>query len=115
MHLDLDLSVALARLTAPATHIKGETTRRVAARLRLRRTRKRCAKIIPQADISSRVGTRRAANRRLVDINNLVDTLDALDFFMRTHRARRTVNSIRKGRRNGAGNSGVLLPDPDTR
>ena len=108
MHLDLNLSVALACFAATAAHVKGETSRRVAARLRLRRTRKQRAKIIPQANVRSRVGTRRAANRRLVDIDNLIDTLDALDFLIRTHRARRTVNGIRKGRCDGVGNQGAL-------
>ena len=108
MHLDLNLSVALACFAATAAHVKGETSRRVAARLRLRRTRKQRAKIIPQANVRSRVGTRRAANRRLVDIDNLIDTLDALDFLIRTHRARRTVNGIRKGRCDSVGNQGAL-------
>ena len=108
VHLDLNLSVALACFAATAAHVKGETSRRVAARLRLRRTRKQRAKIIPQANVRSRVGTRRAANRRLVDIDNLIDALDALELFVRAHRTRRTVNGIRKGRRDGVGNQGAL-------
>ena len=108
MHLDLNLSVALACFAATAAHVKGETSRRVATRLRLRRTRKQCAKIIPQANVRSRVGTRRAANRRLVNVDHLIDALDTLELFVRAHRTRRTVNGIRKRRCDGVGNQGAL-------
>ena len=50
---------------------------RIAARLRLGHACKQRAQIIPQPDIRSRIGARGAPDRRLVDIDDLVDLLDA--------------------------------------
>ena len=108
MHLDLDLPVALARLAATAAHVKGETSWRVTARLRLRRARKQSAQVIPQTDIGCGIRTRCTADRRLVDIDYLIDALDALDLLVRTNRTRRTMDGVRKRGCNGIGDQGAL-------
>ena len=108
MHLDLDLTIALARLAATAAHVKGKTSRRVAARLRLRRTRKQRAQIVPQANIGSGIRARRAADWRLIDIDHLIDALDTLDLLVRPHRARRAMDGVGKGRCDRIGDQGAL-------
>ena len=108
VHLDLDLAIALARLAATAAHIKGETTRRVAARLRLRRARKQRAQIVPQANIGSGIRARRTADWRLIDIDYLIDALNAFDLLVWAHGTRRAVDSVGEGRRNRIGDQGTL-------
>ena len=75
VHLDLDGAVALARLAAAALDVKGEASGVVAAGARLGRLRKELADAGKQVDIGSRIGARGAANRALVDANELVDLL----------------------------------------
>ncbi len=79
VHLDLDDAVALAGLAAPALDVEREAARRIAARLGLGQAGEPVADRREAAGIGRRVGARRAADRRLVDIDDLVDQLDALD------------------------------------
>ena len=79
MHLDLDLPVALARLAAAAAHVEREPARLVAAHLRLGRQRVQLAHVREQVGVRRRVRARRAADRRLVDVDHLVEALDPLD------------------------------------
>src|SRR6185369_6652458 len=73
VHLDLDDAVALAGLAAPALDVEREAARQVAARLRLGEPRIPVADRREAAGIGGRVGARRAADRRLVDIDDLVE------------------------------------------
>jgi hypothetical protein len=79
VHLDLDDAVALAGLAAAALDVEGEAARLVAARLGLRQAGEPVADRREGAGIGGRVGARRAADRRLVDVDDLVDELEALD------------------------------------
>ena len=79
VHLDLDLPVALARLAAAARDVEAEAARRVAARLRVRRRREQRADVVPQPGVGGRVRARRAADGRLVDVDDLVDVLEAVE------------------------------------
>ena len=108
MHFNRQDAAAFAGLAASALDIEAEPPGAVASHFGILRVGKQRADVAKHACVGGRVGARRAANRRLVDIDNLIDALDALDFFIRTHRARRAVNGIRKGRRNGVGNQGAL-------
>src|SRR6516165_7730206 len=83
VHLDLDDAVALAGLATAALDVEGETARLVTARLRLGEPCEPLADRRERAGIGSGVGTRRAPNRRLVDIDDLVDMLQPLDAVMR--------------------------------
>src|SRR5207302_8848646 len=78
VHLDLDDAVALAGLTAPALDVEREAPGQIAARLRLREPGEPIADRREAAGICGRVGARRAAYRRLVDIDDLVEKLDPL-------------------------------------
>ena len=75
MHLDLNDAVAAAGLAAAAFDVEAEAAFFVAAQLRLRQTREQIPDMVEHARIGRRIGTRRSADRRLVDIDDLVNVL----------------------------------------
>ena len=79
VHLDLDLAVALARLAAAALDVEREAPRLVAAHLRVGRQRVELADVREEVGVRRRVRARRAADRALVDLDHLVERVDALD------------------------------------
>jgi hypothetical protein len=79
VHLDLDRPVALAGFAASAAHVEREASGLVAAHLRLRRERVELTNRREDVGIGGRVGSRRAADRRLVDVDHLVEAFDPLD------------------------------------
>src|SRR5690606_7401941 len=79
VHLDLDDAVALAGLAAPALDVEGEAARLVAARLRFGKAGEPVADRREGAGIGRRVRARRAADGRLVDVDDLVDIFEAVD------------------------------------
>ena len=83
MHFDLDRAVALARLAAPAFDVERKPPGRVTARFGFRQSGKPVADGRERAGIGGGVRTRRAANGRLVDIDDFVDQFDAVDRVMR--------------------------------
>ena len=91
VHLDLDLPVARARLAAAALDVEGEAARLVAARPRLRRPRHELADRVEDVRVGRRVRARRAADRRLVDVDDLVDLEEPLDLVVRARLLRRAV------------------------
>src|SRR5579875_296729 len=83
VHFDLDDAVALAGLAAPAFDVERETARPVAARLGFGQAREPVSYWRECTRVGCRIGTRRAADRRLVDVDDLVEVLDALDAVVR--------------------------------
>ena len=83
MHLDLDDAVALAGLAAAALDVEREAARLVAARLALGQAGEPFADRREGAGIGRRVRARRAADRRLVDVDDLVEVLEAFDAVVR--------------------------------
>ena len=79
VHLDLDLAVALAGLAAAALDVEREAAGLVAAHLRVGRQRVELADLVEQLRVGGRVRARRAADRRLVDVDHLVEALDPVD------------------------------------
>ena len=79
VHLDLDLAVAAADLAAPALDVEAEPAGLVAARPRLAGLGVELADVVEDVGVGRRVGPRRAPDRRLVDVDDLVDLLDAVD------------------------------------
>src|SRR5262249_32217509 len=79
VHLDAQDAVALAALAGPALHVEGVAAGLVAAGLRLRQRREEIADVREQAGVGRRVRARRAADRRLVDVDDLVDVVRAVD------------------------------------
>src|SRR6202171_1290991 len=73
VHLDLDDAVALAVLAAAALYVEAEPARLVAAHARLRHLGEQLANVGEHPRVGRRVRTRRPADRRLVDVDHLVD------------------------------------------
>ena len=115
VHLDLDDAVALAGLAAAALDVEGEAAGLVAARLGFRQAGEPVADRREGAGIGGRVGARRAADRRLVDVDDLVEEFEPLDavvlgrMLARAHdaaRGRLEQRLDQEGRLAAAGNAG---------
>ncbi len=76
VHLDLDLAVAAARLAAAALDVEREAPGLVPARPRLLRLGEQVADDVEQPGVGGRIGARRAPDRRLVDLDDLVELVD---------------------------------------
>src|SRR6185437_7909909 len=83
VHLDLDQPVALARLAPAALDVEAEAAGLVAARLALRQAGEPVADLGEGAGVGCGVGARGAADRRLVDVDDLVEIFEAGDFVAR--------------------------------
>src|SRR5277367_5011265 len=79
IHLDAPLTVALAGLAAPAGDVEGKSSRLIAALAGLGQHRVEVADGGEDAGVGRGIGTRRAADGRLVDADGLVDLRKALD------------------------------------
>src|SRR5690554_1966867 len=82
MHFDLDQAPPLTRFAAPALDVERETSRAVAARTGFGHAGEQLADWRKQAGIGGRIGTRGATDRRLVDIDDLVEMLQSLNLFV---------------------------------
>ena len=98
VHLDLHHAVALAGLAAAAGHVEAEAARAVAALARGVGLGHQLADRREQAGVGGGVAARRAADRRLVDVDDLVEVLDALD---RLVRGRLLVRAVERARHRG--------------
>src|SRR5947209_4571661 len=96
MHFDRDYAVTLAGLAASTLHVEREPTRTETARLRLRHHREQVANKGEEACVGRRIRTGRSANRRLIDLDDFVDELDAVDPVVRAGFVRRFVESSRE-------------------
>ena len=79
MHFDGDDAVALAGLAPPAFHVEREAARPESAGPRVGHHREQIADEREQPGIGRRVRARRSSDRRLIDLDDLVDELDAVD------------------------------------
>ena len=79
VHLDLDLAVTLARLAAAAFDVEREPAWFVAAHLRVGRQGVELANVGEEIGVRRWVRARRAADGALVDLDHLVEDLDAVD------------------------------------
>ncbi len=91
VHLDADLAGALAGLAAPAADVEGEAARRVAAGAGVGGRREELADGVEELGVGRGVGARRAADRRLVDRDHLVEQLHPLDRVVAARPRRRPV------------------------
>ena len=97
VHLDLHHAVALAGLAAAAGHVEAEAPGPVAALARGVGLGHQLADRREQAGVGGRVAARRAADRRLVDVDDLVEVLDAFDRLVRGRLLVRAVERARHG------------------
>ena len=79
MHLNLQDSVAAAGLAPAAFHIKTETSLLISPCLCIRRSCEQFPDQVKHSRICGRVGLWRPADRRLVNIDHLVQLLDSFD------------------------------------
>ena len=79
VHFYLDDAIALACLAATALDIKGEAPRRKAAHFRIGGGSIQLPNIGKDTGIGRRIGARRAPDRRLVNVDHLVQMFDAFD------------------------------------
>ena len=89
VHLQPIRPVPLARLAAAAGLVEAEAPRLVPADLRLRHLRIEVADQVEDLDVRRRVGARRSADRRLVDVDHLVNQLQPVDAVVRADGVRR--------------------------
>ena len=72
MHFDLLDPIAFTRLATAAFNVKTETVRLVTAHARIGRGGKNFTDFIKNANVGRRIGSRRATNRILGDINDFI-------------------------------------------
>ena len=77
VHFDLPHALPLALFAAAAGDVEAEAADLVAALLRLARGGEDLANLVEQAGVGRRVAARRAADRRLIDLDQLVDAAAA--------------------------------------
>ena len=82
VHLDLDQAVAGAGLAAAALDVEAEAAGLVAARLAFGQAGEPVADLGEGAGIGGRVGARGAADRRLIDVDHLVEIFEAGDLLV---------------------------------
>ena len=80
MHFDLQCAVALTAFTSAALDIEGESALLISSRLSLRCVCKDRSYIGEHSRICRRIGARRSAYRRLVDIDHFIDIFDTAYF-----------------------------------
>ena len=97
MHLDLDDTVALTRLAAPALDVKAEASGLVPARLGFGQTGKPVADRGERTGVSCGVRPRCASDCPLVDVDHLIQMLEAFDGFAGRGRLAGTVQVHGRG------------------
>ena len=97
VHFQLVRAVALAGLAAAAADVEAEPPRLVAAGLRLGQLRVEVANLVEHLDVRGRVRPRRAADRRLVDGDHLVEMFEAVDPLVRAGIAEAAVQIAPQG------------------
>ena len=97
VHLDLDQPVAGARLAPPALDVEAEPPGLVAAREAFGQAGEPVADVGEGAGVGRRVAARGAADRRLVDVDDLVEMLQPVDAVVRPGEDARAVQLARGG------------------
>ena len=82
MHLNLDDSISAAGFAPSTLDIKAETSFLIAFGLGICSCRKKITDLIKNASISCRIGTWCSSNRRLVNINYLIQPINSQDIVM---------------------------------
>src|SRR5437660_1399660 len=122
IHFDAAEAVALAGFAAAAFYVEAEPAGAIAALTRFRKHGKEIADRSEHTGISRRVRSRRATDRRLIDLDDFVDLVGTDDFAMRGGRfggaieflRERTVKNVVDERGfAGAGDAGHYSKQPE--
>ena len=108
LHFDAQLALALAGLAAAAVHVEGEAPGLVAAHLALRQLGEELADLVEHAGVGARIGARRAPDGGLVDVDDLVEMLDAVDALVFAGLGARAHQLVRQGVVQHLGHQGGL-------
>ena len=114
VHLDLQHAVALAGLAAAALDVEAEPAGLVAARLAFGEAGEPVADLGEGAGVGRRVGARGAADRRLVDVDHLVEMFEAGDLVMLAGDDARAVQRAGGGGVERVDGERLDLPLPET-
>ena len=98
LHFDSQFALSLAGFTAPAVHVERETPGLVAAHFAFGQFGIQFADLIEQACVRAGVRARRAPDRRLVNVDDLVEMLDPFDALMFARRCVRDPSILRQAR-----------------
>src|SRR3569623_2390458 len=79
LHLDRARSIALARFSASAGHVERKMTGGVAALLRIARACEQAADNVERLEVGDGIRARRAADRSLVDHDDIADSRRSFD------------------------------------
>src|SRR5258708_5081783 len=90
-------SVAAADRAAAALDVEAEAARLVTAGAGLLRAAEEVADHVEQPRVGGRVRARRATDRRLVDLDDLVELLEPADLLMLSRALSRAVQPVRHG------------------
>src|SRR5262249_46285544 len=96
VHLDRDDAVPLAALAASALDVEREAARTESPRARVGQHREQLANEREETRVGRRVRSWRPSDGRLIDLDDLVDLLDAVDRGMRARLVGRAVERPRK-------------------
>ena len=114
VHLQAIRAVSFARLAAAAFDVETESSRLVAAPFRLGQLGEQVANVVEDLDVGARIGTRRAADRRLVDGDQLVEMLQPFDALVSRRARRYPPLRSRRSASTRMSLTSELLPDPET-
>ncbi len=98
IHFDAALPFALASFAASAGNVERESSRLVSALARFRQHGVEIANLREYAGIGCRIGTRRAADRRLIDANDFIDVLRSGNGFVRAGFFARPIQPLARAR-----------------
>ena len=99
VHLDLDGSLALARLAASALDVEREPSWLVAAHLRFGRRCEQRADLVEDTRVGRRIRARCPTDRRLIDLHELVEVAETVHTGVPARNLTRTVELVRQDRR----------------
>jgi len=98
MHFDFDHAVTLAGFAASTLDVERKASRPIAAFARRRYAGEQFADGREQAGIGGGIGTRRASDRALIDVDHLVEKFQAADLGVRCGFGVAAVEMLRHGR-----------------
>ena len=115
MHLDFDLPIALAGFATASADVEAESPGTVSVRFAFLRAREQRADIVPQPDIGCGIASGGSSDRALIDVDHLIDVLDAGDLTIGARAPMRMVDAIRQRRSERVGDQRAFAASGNAR